>query len=179
MVLEQSVSTKIEDCETILEANIYSLIKMTRCRYWHLSVEELGKVIYDPKKVLVWEIKCAKDDSGAHFGVFSYGKGTPWDYKEVKGIVFYYNMISRDEVNKISEFLKGKFGGEPKEKGERVFLVGSREIYSPKDIANLAAEVGNKFETGVEISVELENFTPQEQEQSNFPSSKLLPIPGK
>ena len=152
---------------------------MTRCRYWHLSIEELRKVIYDPKKVLVWEIKCAKDDSGTHFGVFSYRNGTPWDYKEIKGIVFYYNMISRDEVNKISEFLKGKFGGEPKEKGERVFLVDSREIYSPKDIADLAAEVGNKFETGVEISVELENFTPQEQEQSNFPSSKLLPIPGK
>jgi uncharacterized protein YbaP (TraB family) len=88
-------------------------------------------------------------------------------------------MISRDEVNKISEFLKAKFGGDPKEKGERIFLVGSREIYSPDDIANLATEIGNKFETSVEISVELENFTPQEQEQSNFPSSKLLPIPGK
>ncbi|MGI0040788.1 MAG: hypothetical protein ACRD94_02355 [Nitrosopumilaceae archaeon] len=152
---------------------------MTRCRYWRLSIEELKKVTYDPKKVLVWEIKCSKDDSGAHFAIFSYRNGTPWDYKEIKGIVFYYNMISRDEVNKISEFLKGKFGGDPKEKGERVFLVGSSEIYSANDISNLAAEIGNKFETGVEISVELENFTPQEQEQSNFPSSKLLPIPGK
>ena len=152
---------------------------MTRCRYWRLSVEEVKKVTYDPKKVIVWEIKCARDDSGAHFAIFSYRNGTPWDYKEIKGIVFYYNMISRDEVDKIAEFLKGKFGGDPKEKGERIFLVGSREIYSSKDIADLAAEVGSKFETGVEISIELENFTPQEQEQSNFPSSKLLPIPGK
>ena len=152
---------------------------MTRCRYWRLSVEEVKKVTYDPKKVIVWEIKCARDDSGAHFAIFSYRNGTPWDYKEIKGIVFYYNMISRDEVDKIAEFLKGKFGGDPKEKGERIFLVGSREIYSSNDIADLAAEVGSKFETGVEISVELENFTPQEQEQSNFPLSKLLPIPGK
>ena len=152
---------------------------MIRCRYWRLSVEEVKKVIYDPKKVIVWEIKCSRDDSGAHFAIFSYRNGTPWDYKEIKGIVFYYNMIVRDQVNKIAEFLKGKFGGDPKEKGERIFLVGSREIYSSKDIADLAAEVGSKFETGVEISVELENFTPQEQEQSNFPLSKLLPIPGK
>jgi hypothetical protein len=152
---------------------------MTRCRYWHLSIEDLKKVTYDPKKVLVWEIKCAKDDSGAHFGVFIYRNGTPWDYKEIKGIVFYYNMIPRDEVQKILEFLKSKFGGDPKEKGERIFLVDSREIYLPNDIASLATEIGNKFETSVEISVELENFTPQEQEQSNFPSSKLLPIPGK
>ena len=152
---------------------------MSRCRYWRLSIEELKKVTYDPKKVLVWEIKCAKDDSGAHFAVFTYRNGTPWDYKEIKGIVFYYNMILRDEVDKISEFLKAKFGGDPKEKGERVFLIGSREIYSSNDIADLASEIENKFETSVEISVELENFTPQEQEQSNFPSSKLLPIPGK
>ena len=152
---------------------------MTRCRYWRLSIEELKKVTYDPKKVLVWEIKCIKDDSGAHFAIFSYRNGTPWDYKEIKGIVFYYNMILRDEVDKISEFLKAKFGGDPKEKGERVFLIGSREIYSSNDIADLASEIENKFETSVEISVELENFTPQEQEQSNFPLSKLLPIPGK
>ena len=152
---------------------------MTRCRYWRLSIEEIKKVTYDPKKVLVWEIKCAKDDSGAHFAIFSYRNGTPWDYKEIKGIVFYYNMILRDEVDKIIEFLKAKFGGDPKEKGERVFLIGSREIYSSNDIADLASEIENKFETSVEISVELENFTPQEQEQSNFPSSKLLPIPGK
>lgn len=152
---------------------------MSRCRYWHLSIDELKKVTYDPKKVLVWEIKCSKDDSGTHFGVFCYRNGTPWDYETIHGIVFYHNMISQDEINKIADFLKGKFGGALKEKGTRVFLADSREIFLPKDIANLATEIGNKFETGVEISVEFENFTTQEQEQSNFPSSKLLPIPGK
>jgi hypothetical protein len=151
---------------------------MIRCRYWHLSIDELKKVTYDPKKVLVWEIKCSKHEA-AHFGVFCYRNGTPWDYASIHGIMFYYNMIPRDEVNRIAEFLKGKFGGEIKEKGERVFLADSREIYSPKEIADIATELGNKFETSTEISVELENFSVQEQEQSNFPSSKLLPIPGK
>ncbi len=152
---------------------------MSRCRYWHLAIEELKKVNYDTKKVLVWEIKCTKDERGAHFGVFCYRNGTPWDYSSIHGIVFYQNMISRDEVNKIAEFLKGKFGGEAVEKGERIFLKDSREIYTPNEIADLATKLGNKFETSVEISVELENFSLQEQEQSNFPSSKLLPIPGK
>lgn len=151
---------------------------MTRCRYWHLSIEELKKANYDPKKVLIWEIKCSKDEA-AHFGVFCYRNGTPWDYESIHGIVFYYNMIERDEISKITEFLKIKFGGEVREKGERVFLADSREIYSPAEIAALATEIGNKFETSVEISVELENFDLTEQEKSNLPSSKLLPIPGK
>ena len=151
---------------------------MTRCRYWHLAIEDLKKANYDPKKVLVWEIKCSKDEA-AHFGVFCYRNGTPWDYTSIHGIVFYYNMIERDEVSKITEFLKSKFGGEVREKGERVFLADSREIYSSAEIAALATEIGNKFETSVEISVELENFDVAEQENSNLPSSKLLPIPGK
>ncbi|MBI3842969.1 MAG: hypothetical protein HY295_07525 [Thaumarchaeota archaeon] len=151
---------------------------MTRCRYWHLAIEELKKANYDPKKVLIWEIKCSKDEA-AHFGVFCYRNGTPWDYTSIHGIVFYYNMIDRDEVSKITEFLKSKFGGEVREKGERIFLANSREIYSPAEIASLATEIGDKFETSVEISVELENFDVVEQENSNLPSSKLLPIPGK
>ncbi len=152
---------------------------MSRCRYWHLSIEELKKAEYDPKKALIWEIKCIKDDRGSHFGVFCYRNGTPWDYMSVHGIAFYHNMILRDEVRQIIEFLKGKFGGEVAEKGERIFLKDSREIYSQKEIADLATELGNKFETATELSVELENFTVEEQEKSNFPSSKLLPIPGK
>ena len=151
---------------------------MTRCRYWHLSIEELKKANYDLKKVLVWEIKCSKDEA-AHFGVFCYRNGTSWDYTSVSGIVFYYNLIETDEVSKITEFLKSKFGGEVREKGQRIFLADSREIYSPAEIAALATEIGNKFETSIELSVELENFDLTEQENSNLPSSKLLPIPGK
>lgn len=152
---------------------------MSRLRYWKLTVDDVRKAQYDPKKVLIWEIKCSKDDQGTHFGVFCYRNGTPWDYASIKGIVFYHNMISDEEVKKITKFLKDKFGGEPGEKGSRIFLKNSKEIYEPKEIADLAVELGDKFETSTELTVELENFTTAEQEQSNLPSSKILPIPGK
>jgi len=28
---------------------------MGRCRYWKLSIDEVEKLTYDPKKVLLWE----------------------------------------------------------------------------------------------------------------------------
>ncbi|TLX70863.1 MAG: hypothetical protein E6L05_03955 [Thaumarchaeota archaeon] len=152
---------------------------MSRLRYWKLSVDELRQAQYDPKKVLIWEIKCNKDDQGTHFGVFCYRNGTPWNYTSIHGIVFYYNMIKRDEVDKLAKFLKDKFGGEQAEKGERVFLKDSREIYLPKDIADLAVELEKTFEVSTELTVELENFSVPEQEQSNLPSNKILPVPGK
>ncbi len=152
---------------------------MTRLRYWKLTVDDLRKAKYDPKKVLIWEIKCSKDDQGTHFGVFCYRNGTPWDYASIHGIVFYHNMISNDEVGKITKFLKDRFGGEPAEKGSRIFLKNSSEIYEPTEIADLAVKLGYTFEASTELTVELENFTPSEQEQSNLPSNKILPIPGK
>ena len=152
---------------------------MTRLRYWKLTIDDLRKAQYDQNKVLIWEIKCTKDDAGAHFGVFCYRNGTPWDYTLVKGIVFYHNMISDGEVKSITKFLKDRFGGEPGEKGSRVFLKTSRETFDPKEIADLAVSLGDTFEASTELTVELENFTPSEQEQSNLPPSKILPIPGK
>jgi len=152
---------------------------MSRLRYWKLTVDDLKKAKYDPKKVLVWEIKCTRDDQGTHFGVFCYRNGTPWDYMSIHGIMFYHNQISQGEVEKITKFLKDKFGGEPGEKGSRIFLKNSREIYQPTDIADLAVQLGDTFETSTELTVELENFTVPEQDQSNLPSSKILPIPGK
>jgi hypothetical protein len=152
---------------------------MSRLRYWKLSGDEIRKAQYDPKKMLVWEIKCAKDDKGTHFGVFCYRNGTPWDYTSIHGIVFYYNMIKRDEVEKIAKFLKDKFGGEQLEKGERIFLKNSNEIYLPMEIADLAAELEKTFEVNTELTFELENFSVPEQEQSNLPANKILPIPGK
>ena len=142
-------------------------------------MDDLRKAQYDPKKVLIWEIKCSKDDQGTHFGVFCYRNGTPWDYASIHGIVFYHNMISDEEVKNITKFLKDKFGGEPGEKGSRIFLKNSREIFEPKEIADLAVELGTQFETSTELTVELENFSIAEQDQSNLPSSKILPIPGK
>ena len=88
-------------------------------------------------------------------------------------------MIKRDEVEKLTKFLKDKFGGEQAEKGERIFLKDSREIYLSKDIADLAVELEKTFETSIEITVELENFSVPEQEKSNLPSNKILPVPGK
>lgn len=152
---------------------------MSRLRYWKLTVDDLKKAQYDPNKVLVWEIKCNKDDKGAVFGVFCYRNGTPWDYTSIPGIVFYHNMIDGDEINRITKFLKDKFGGEPAEKGSRIFLKGSRSTYDPKEIAELAVQIGTTFEVSTELTVELENLTTSEQEQSNLPSSKILPIPGK
>jgi hypothetical protein len=152
---------------------------MTRLRYWKLTIEDLRKAKYDPKKVLVWEIKCTKDEQGTHFGVFCYRNGTPWDYTSIHGIVFYHNQITQPEVDKITKFLKDKFGGEPLEKSSRIFLKGSKEIYQPSEIADLAVQLGDTFEGSTELTVELENFTVPEQEQSNLPSSKILPIPGK
>ncbi len=152
---------------------------MTRLRYWKLTIDDLRKAQYDPKKVLIWEIKCTKDDAGTHFGVFCYRNGTPWDYTPIPGVVFYHNQISQEEVKNITKFLKDKFGGEPVEKGSRVFLKNSRETYDPKEIAELAVVLGDKFEASTELTVELENFTSEEQQRSNLPSSKILPIPGK
>ena len=152
---------------------------MSRLRYWKLTVEDLRKAQYDPKKVLIWEIKCIKDDQGSHFGVFCYRNGTPWDYASIHGIVFYHNLISHEEVERITKFLKDKFAGEIAEKGNRIFLKNSREIYQPEEIADLAVHLGDNFEVSTELTVELENFTDSEQEQSNLPSSKMLPIPGK
>jgi len=111
--------------------------------------------------------------------VFCYRNGTPWEYTPIHGNVFYHNMINKEEVDQITKFLKDKFGGEVAEKGNRIFLKNSRETYIPKEIADLAMELGSKFEVSTELTVELENFTEPEQQQSNLPSSKLLPIPGK
>ena len=152
---------------------------MSRLRYWKLTVEDLRKAQYDPKKVLIWEIKCTKDDQGSHFGVFCYRNGTPWDYASIHGIVFYHNLISHEDVERITKFLKDKFAGEIAEKGNRIFLKNSREIYKPEEIADLAVQLGDNFEVSTELTVELENFTDSEQEQSNLPSGKMLPIPGK
>ena len=65
------------------------------------------------------------------------------------------------------------------EKGERVFLKGSKEIYSGADIASLAKEIDSKFNTKSVITIEFQDLTEQEQKESGLPEAKLLPIPGK
>lgn len=151
---------------------------MTRCRYWNLTIEDLQKSSYDENKVLVWEIKCTKKEA-AFFGVFCYRNGTPLDYEAVKGIVYYHSNIPRNDIPKITKFLKDRFGGNIREKAERIFLEGSKEIYSAKDIAALATDLEKKFEVSVDLSVEFQDFTTEEQEKSELPKAKILPIPGK
>ena len=154
---------------------------MVRCRYWKLSIDEVEKLTYDTSKVLLWEIKGTREpeEDAKFIGVFLYRNGAPLDYNSVKGIVYYYNNIERKELPEITKFLKKKFGGKEIEKGERVFLKDSKEIYSGKEIAELAKEIESKFDSKAEITIEFQDLSEQEQKDSGLPEGKLLPIPTK
>jgi hypothetical protein len=150
-------------------------------RYWKLTSEEVEKLTYDESKVLNWEIKCTREPEveAKFIGVFMYRNGTPKDYDSVNGITYYYNNIDRNELPEITKLLKKKFGGKDVEKGERVFLEGSKEIYSGKDIAELAKELESKLNAKPTISIEFQDISEQEQKDAGLPEAKLLPIPTK
>ncbi len=151
-----------------------------RHRYWKITSDEISKAEFDPNKVINWEIKGIKEpeDDAIFVGVFLYRKGTPRDYEEVKGITMYHNNVKKDTVNEIVKFLKDKFGGDQKEKGERIFLEGSKEIYSGKEIGGLAKELESKFKLNAVISIEFADITEEERKKSGLADAKLLPIPG-
>ena len=154
---------------------------MSRSRYWKLTSEEVGNLTHDPDKILNWEIKCIKEpeEEAKFIGVFLYRHGTPYNYESKKGIVYYYNNIERNDLPEITKFLQKRFGGEKIEKGERIFLEGSKEIYAGKEIADLANALNEKFHTKSVISMELDGATQDELKEWGYPDSKLLPIPGK
>ena len=154
---------------------------MSRSRYWKLTADEVEKLTHDPDKILNWEIKCIKEpeEEAKFIGVFLYRHGTPYDYNSKKGIVYYYNNIERNDLPEITKFLQERFGGEKIEKGERIFLEGSKEIYAGKEIADLANALNEKFHTKSVISMELDGATQDELKEWGYPNSKLLPIPGK
>ena len=154
---------------------------MARSRYWKITSDEMDNFTYDENKLLNWEIKCIREpEVEAHFiGVFMYRNGTAYDYESVKGICYYYNNIDRKELPLITSFLKGKFNGKEMTKGERIFLKDSKEIYSSKDIGDLAKEMETKFNTKAIISLEFEDYTTDQQKEAGLPEAKLLPIPGK
>ena len=154
---------------------------MPRMRYWKLTIEEVEKLSYDENKVLNWEIKCTREpeDEAKFVGVFMYKNGTPKDYEAVKGITYYHNNIDRKELQEITKFLKNKFGGNNVEKGERVILEGSKEIYSGKEIAELAKELESKINAKAIITIEFQDISEQEQKDAGLPEGKLLPIPTK
>jgi len=144
---------------------------MTRFRYWKLTSDEVKKLTHNPDKILNWEIKgIRKPENDAIFiGIFLYRNGTPFGYEAVNGIVYYHNNIDRNELPGITKFLKERFGGEEIEKGERIFLKNSKEIYTGKEIGELESD----------ISIELADVTQDELNEWSYPNSKLLPIPGK
>lgn len=154
---------------------------MSRTRYWKLTPDEIEKFSYNEDKLLNWEIKGIKqpEDDAIFIGVFLYRRGTPFDYESIKGITYYHNNIPLSELPNITKFLKNKFGGKEIKKGDRVFLKGSEEIYSGKDIASLAKELESKFNTKSTISLEFEDLTDDERKDAGLPDAKLLPIPGK
>ena len=65
------------------------------------------------------------------------------------------------------------------EKGERILLKDSKEIYSSKDIGELAKEMETRFNTKAIISLEFEDLTQEQLKEAGLPEAKLLPIPGK
>jgi len=154
---------------------------MGRSRYWKLTADEVEKLTHDPDKILNWEIKGVRkpEEEAKFIGVFIYHKGTPLNYEMKKGIVYYYNNIDRKEIPEITKFLEERYGGNKIEKGERVFLDGSKEIYAGKDIAELARALDERFDTTSVISIELEDVTQEQLKEWGYPDAKLLPIPGK
>ncbi len=152
---------------------------MNKFRYWKLTYDDVEKLTYNPDKILNWEIKCVREPEveAKFIGVFLYRYGTPLDYDSKKGIVYYYNNIERKELPSITKFLKNRFNGNVVEKGERIFLEGSNEIYDPKEIANLAKDLENELNANPIISIELHDTTQEQLKDWGFPEAKLLPIP--
>ena len=150
-----------------------------RVRYWRLAVNDLLNSTYPQEKANHWEIKCLQGEY-EHFGVFWFRYGTPFDKELINGICFYYNDISQEKVKELLDFLQQKYGGKALFRQTRVFLQGSKEFNDKNEIANLANEISSKFNGPIEITLEFENVTQEEQEQNafNFPSGKALPIAG-
>lgn len=159
----------------------YAKTGVSRHRYWKITADEMSKADYDIAKVLNWEIKGVREpeDQAIFIGVFMYRNGTPLDYAMIKGVTSYFNNVDKREIDEVVKFLKNKFGGEEKHKGERVFLEGSKEIYSGSEIGGLAKELESKFRLKAIISVEFQNITEEERKKSGLADAKLLPIPGK
>ena len=154
---------------------------MSKQRYWKITADEIEKFTYNEDKILNWEIKCIREpeDKAIFIGLFLYRHGTPFDYESVKGITYYHNNIPLSELPSITKFLHTKFGGKEMEKGDRIFLKGSKEIFSGKEIAALAREMETNFNTKTVISLEFQDLSQEEIKESGMPESKLLPIPGK
>lgn len=148
-----------------------------RVRYWRLGIADVQEAKYPIEKANHWEIKCMQGEH-QHFGVFWYKYGTPYDKEPVHGICMYHNEIQEKTVQDITNFLHSKFGGKILYRQTRAFLQGSIEFTDPKSIGILANELSLQFNAQVELTIEFEKVTKEEQEQNafNLPSNKVLPI---
>ena len=155
------------------------MVRKERMRYWKITAEDTDTFDYDESKLLNWEIKCIREpEVDAHFiGVFMYRNGTAYDYESVKGICYFHNNIDRKELPEITKFLQSKFEGKEMEKGDRIILKDSKEIFSSKEIGKLAKEMEVKFNTKAIISLEFEDISAEKLKEAGMPESKLLPIP--
>lgn len=136
---------------------------------------------YPEDMLLNWDIKCVRPPEGeARFvGVFLYRNGTPMGYESVKGIAYYHNNVGRGELPAITGFLKKRYGGSEAEKGERVLLKGSGEVYSPEGIAGLARDLEGLLGASATITLEFGGLSEEAAREAGMPEAKLLPIPGK
>ncbi len=150
-----------------------------RVRYWRLGIADVLEAKYPIEKANHWEIKCMQGEY-QHFGVFWYKYGTPYDKEPVHGICMYHNEIQEKTVQDITNFLHSKFGGKILYRQTRVFLQGSKEFTDPISIGVLADELSLQFNAQVELTIEFEKVTKEEQEHNafNLPSNKVLPIVG-
>ena len=151
-----------------------------RARYWKLTPDEMEGFAYDAAKLVNWDIKLVREpeDAAVFVGIFMYREGTPLDYESVRGVAYYHNHIPRDELPGITKFLKGRLGGTVREKGERIFLEGSREVYLPGEIASLARSAEEMLGARATITLELADVTEDDLKEAKMPPAKLLPIPG-
>ena len=154
---------------------------LQRLRYWKLSAGELAALSYPEDRILNWDIKCVRppEDEARFVGVFLYRNGTPFGYEAVRGIVYYHNNVPRSELPSITGFLRERFGGREEEKGERVFLRGSKEVYGAAEIASLARDLEAKLGASATITLEFGGMTEDEARSAGLPEAKLLPVPTK
>lgn len=150
-----------------------------RIRYWGLTIEDLFLATYPLERANHWEIKCLQGEY-EHFGVFWFRYGTPYDKEPVYGLAVYYNDVQKDKINGLVEMLHSRFGGEILLRQNRVFLNGSKEFTDPREIANLANDISERFKGPVEITIEFEKISKDDRQEDliKLPHSKLLEIPG-
>ena len=150
-----------------------------RIRYWGLTIEDLFLATYPLERANHWEIKCLQGEY-EHFGVFWFRYGTPYDKEPVYGLAIYYNDVQKDKINELVEMLHNRFGGEILLRQNRVFLNGSKEFTDPREIANLANDISERFKGPVEITIEFEKISKDDRQEDliKLPHSKLLEIPG-